>query len=375
MKHFLSNLVLLVSAVVVGLGLMEFATRVFFDPVDFLLPKLVVDSFLGHKIEPGSGGHDDWGFRNKTRPEAADIVAIGDSMTYGIAATSDGAWPSQLQQLSGKTVYNLALGGYGPIQYLHLLRTKAKSLRPSVVIVGLYFGNDLVDAYSAVYSNENWAKYRTASHVGGTKENVNLRPETERTVLRKIRDFLSQRSLLYRVVTQSPIFNFVRQAEVSEKVSQSTENFIYEGPAGFGTLQSPAHVVTWMSEDDPSVIEGLRITELVLKEMQEFASSNDIQLYVMMIPTNEFVFFDHVRNELTQEQLNTYEGMVLNETRLRMDIEQSLKRNGIRTIDVYPELKAAIDNGKDIFPFNDGHPNSSGYAVIAEKIYSLLEKL
>jgi len=199
MKHFISNIALTVGAIVVGLGLMEFATRVFFDPVDFLLPRLVADSFLGHKIEPGSGGHDEWGFRNKVRPEAAEIVAIGDSMTYGIAATSDGAWPSQLQQLSGKTVYNLALGGYGPIQYLHLLRTKAKSLRPSIVIVGLYFGNDFVDTYNAVYSNEFWAKYRSASYVGGTKENVNLRPETKKTVAKRVRDFLSERSMLYRL--------------------------------------------------------------------------------------------------------------------------------------------------------------------------------
>jgi len=130
-----------------------------------------------------------------------------------------------------------------------------------------------------------------------------------------------------------------------------------------------------MSEDDPIVTEGRRITELVLTEMQQFASGNGIQLYVMMIPTKEFVFFDHVKNELTQQQLNTYEAMVLDETRLRAEIEKSLERDSIRTIDVYPELKVAVDSDREIYPFNDGHPNSAGYAVIAEKVYSLLEKL
>lgn len=374
MKHFISNIALTVGAIVVGLGLMEFATRVFFDPVDFLLPRLVADNFLGHKIEPGSGGHDDWGFRNKIRPEAADIVAVGDSMTYGIAATSDGAWPSQLQQLSGKTVYNLALGGYGPIQYLHLLRTKAKSLRPSIVIVGLYFGNDFVDAYSAVYSNENWAMYRRDSQVVGTEENVDILPEAKQTFGKRVRNFLSERSMLYRVITQLPIFDFVRRAEVSARVNQSKDSFVYENRAGLRTLLSPARVLKWMAENDPRVTEGLHITELLLRDMQEFSHNNGIRLIVLMIPTKEFVYFHKARNGMSQGQRNQYVEMEFNEARLRNAIERILQVDGVEAIDLYPELRAAAYNNKEIYPFNDGHPNSAGYAIIAEKIHAVLEK-
>ena len=44
-----------------------------------------------------------------------------------------------LAKLSGESVYNMSLGGYGPIQYLYLLQNLAVKLRPKTVIVGFYF--------------------------------------------------------------------------------------------------------------------------------------------------------------------------------------------------------------------------------------------
>ena len=38
------------------------------------------------EVRGHSGGHDAWGFRNIRTPESAEIVCIGDSMTYGQAA-------------------------------------------------------------------------------------------------------------------------------------------------------------------------------------------------------------------------------------------------------------------------------------------------
>ncbi len=47
-----------------------------------------------------------------------------------------------LSRLTGKNVYNLALGGYGPNQYYYLLQTKAFGLKPATIIGGLYMGED-----------------------------------------------------------------------------------------------------------------------------------------------------------------------------------------------------------------------------------------
>ena len=87
-------------------------------------------------------------FRNARRPETADIVCIGDSMTYGVIVPASESWPVILAKLSGESVYNMGLGGYGPIQYLYLLQNLAVKLRPRTVIVGFYFGNDFFDVYT-----------------------------------------------------------------------------------------------------------------------------------------------------------------------------------------------------------------------------------
>jgi hypothetical protein len=110
-----------------------------------LQPVMIKDPKLGQKIKPNSGGHDAWGFRNKTIPDKFDIIIIGDSQTYGVSAIAKLSYPSQLNNMTEDTVYNMGIGGYGAYQYKYLLKEKALKLNPKTVIVGFYFGNDLYD--------------------------------------------------------------------------------------------------------------------------------------------------------------------------------------------------------------------------------------
>src|SRR5262249_21309281 len=122
----LANLVLLVLSTVGAILLAEFGLRFTVNPGDFLHATLIDDPVLGHRIQPLTTGHDGLGYRNIVVPERADIVAIGDSQTYGVGAPRDSSWPYQLSQLLGENVYNMAVGGYGPLQYLYLTQTTAK---------------------------------------------------------------------------------------------------------------------------------------------------------------------------------------------------------------------------------------------------------
>ena len=47
-------------------------------------------------------GFDQWGFRNREVPETADIVAVGDSHTYGNTARMVDSWPFVLGTLTGQ---------------------------------------------------------------------------------------------------------------------------------------------------------------------------------------------------------------------------------------------------------------------------------
>jgi len=92
----------------------RFGTVVF--PTTYLASELP-DPQLIYRGNPKFPEHDSNGFRNDSVPKTADIVAIGDSQTYGNGVSPDEAWPRVLARLSFCRVYSMALGGYGPLQY------------------------------------------------------------------------------------------------------------------------------------------------------------------------------------------------------------------------------------------------------------------
>jgi hypothetical protein len=69
-------------------------------------------------------------------------------------------WPKVLARLTGKNVYNLAMGGYGPNQYYHLLQTKASGLKLAPIICSLYMGEDFDNAYRITYGLNYWPSLR-----------------------------------------------------------------------------------------------------------------------------------------------------------------------------------------------------------------------
>src|SRR6267143_427695 len=138
------NVSLLVSLAAVEAGLRLLEKRRLGDHA--IEQKLVPDPELGNRLAPNIVGLDSNGFRNDVVPTRADIVAIGDSQTWGVNADRQDAWPQQLAKLSGRSVYNMSLGGYGPVQYW-VLTDRAQKFSPRIIIVGLYFGNDFYDTY------------------------------------------------------------------------------------------------------------------------------------------------------------------------------------------------------------------------------------
>src|SRR4029077_4374295 len=137
------NVCILALSLGIGLLFCEFLSRVILHSADFLSIDTVNDNVLGMIPAPATrAGYDAWGFRNRQVPEHADIVAVGDSHTYGNTARMEDSWPIVLGHLTGRTAYNMGMGGYGPNQYFYLLKTRALSLKPKLIICGLWVGDD-----------------------------------------------------------------------------------------------------------------------------------------------------------------------------------------------------------------------------------------
>lgn len=96
-------------------------------------------------INAAATGHtwDENGFSNKAGMRSADIVVVGDS--YMEDGTDDGdPFPRRLEtKLGGVTVANLATAGYGPNQYVEVLKRYGIAKKPKYVLMGFFEGNDV----------------------------------------------------------------------------------------------------------------------------------------------------------------------------------------------------------------------------------------
>ncbi len=73
------------------------------------------------------------------RPGVQRVIAVGDSLTWGLGVHGPEAWPAQLMgQLADTEVYNLGMCGYDAEQGVSLITTKLQAWQPDLVIFGHY---------------------------------------------------------------------------------------------------------------------------------------------------------------------------------------------------------------------------------------------
>lgn len=359
----LKNLVILGISCLVSVFLAETAARLVFDPVDYLAVETVPDPVLNHRIAPGASGHDDWGYRNKGIPASAEVLAIGDSMTYGIMAKSYEAWPAQLQKITGKTTYNAALGGYGPLHYLHILKTRAPELSPKQVIVMIYPGNDLMDTYNLAYSNDYWSDYRAEANTEELDSGLFLPTPRRESLVRRLRNWLAQNSVLYRLLTQTSLFDGVRQRE---NLDSSTTNFSFDH-LGTTVVLDPVRRLGFANVEDPRIREAIGMTGRVIAEMADYAAGNGIELGVALMPVREHVFFGLIGDGLDGADARAMRE--LNDSLLRIEaaLTDAVEKAGVPYLNLRPVMQSALKDA-NIYPPTDGHPNALGYGIVAKAL-------
>ncbi len=87
-------------------------------------------------------GHYDEEFTPK-REGVPLVVCIGDSFSAGIVPHYFHYTTALERLVPTLRVYNMGLPSLGPAEYLHLLRTEAMPLRPDLVMIGVFVGNDI----------------------------------------------------------------------------------------------------------------------------------------------------------------------------------------------------------------------------------------
>jgi hypothetical protein len=367
-KKAIAAFTLVVVSAIVGLLLCEFGSRLILNPADYFSVEMVPDTALGAFPSPAARtGFDAWGFRNRKVPDTSDIVAIGDSHTYGNTATMEDSWPYVVGRLTGRHVYNMGMGGYGPNQYFYLLKNKALGLKPRVIICGLYMGDDFENAYSITYGLDYWTSLRKQPaqkvdfNIWGTQPTVSWD--------KNVRVWLSRHSVIYQLVFHGPIMGLL-QGEYQIKNASA----LYPGEAVTLNLPEkqvleafrPKGLLLRLDQQSEPVQEGMRITFELLKEMKEICDQQQIRFVVVVIPTKEQVFSEYLEHNPKLLMSNVLDSLIANERVARDRTFQFLTGAGIDYVDTLPALKGAIEQKLYARTAADMHPNKNGYAVIAK---------
>jgi hypothetical protein len=367
-----ANALLLVVSLGSGLLISEIGARLVLNPADYLSVNTVADDVLGIRVLPGTAGFDEWGFRNSGVPSKADVVAVGDSHTYGTNAPMADAWPAVVAGETGLGVYNLGLGGYGPNQYYEVLRTRALKLQPKWVVCAIYMGDDFENAFLMTYGKEHWASLRA----GGWKADANIweAPPTG-TLSQRLRLWLSQHSVVYRVVVHGPVLGSLKgaiQIGRAAGASDPATTTLVDDKAGIQEAFRPASINSRVNPHSPQVREGMRITFELLRRMNDLSREHGAQFVVVVIPTKETVFAEYLLRDPATPLRDVVDDLVNNERSATDELIGFLDGAGIPHVQALSALRRRVSEHLYTRSDRDMHPGSKGYHVIGEVVAEFL---
>lgn len=357
------------------------------------------DERLRLRGNPALPEHDRLGFRNTTVPTKVDIVTIGDSNTYGDECRPDEAWPIVLSRLSRVSVYNMGSGGWGPIQFREVLPS-ALEFSPKLVIICIYFGNDLLDSYNMAYNYPLGAdlqninkKYEfltleeqkplsTLWNKMLSYKNETSLPTSSPGMIKKLVKEVSSRSQLAALIralrlvllqrdqygARNAMVNDMQQREKQWAYWKSVVSkhpdilSIYEG-GDVRTVLTIPRMLALMS--DLRCYEGVQVLFRALKNIMDHCERTNTELLITLLPTKDLVFSSF----LNTAEYGGLQELVNHETKVRNQVIEYLGQNDIHFVDSLPALCELIRKGKNpYFESDNTHINALGQIAIAETV-------
>jgi lysophospholipase L1-like esterase len=363
--------------------------------------------------------------------QRAEIVAIGDSQTYGRGATLEASWPHQLEMKTGQTVYNMAWGGWGPVEYAFIVE-EARQLSPKLVVIGLYTA-DIADAFLAVYLRGRRPEWRQplpedplrglvdagflADQEARRRSILEVFPRAARSeppdlayreppfvpldavappspstgghALRLMdASAYMQRWLTYhwrpyyrwrQQLAGSPSGPLRRRLGTSAKADKGTSQPVDAVASALSPrwMRRSLQVEARMPSVDfrsPIATEGFGITVAALEEIRDRLRGDGTRLLVLLIPTRELVLLPLLRDAQGPALDEVYAEYCRWEEAARECLRAALEARRVEVADPLPALRASMARGRIPYPLKgDGHPNVLGYGLLAKAVREAME--
>ena len=290
---------------------------------------------------------DGYGFRNtEPWPETADIVAVGDSLTFGLGVAEEQTWPAIIAQAMPQShMINLGLIGAGPQQYLRVYETFGAKLHPKLLLVGLFLRNDFWDADMF----DRWLR-------SGARGNYLVwrdfgRPQS----VRGIKSTLRWKG--YLLLRRSYLYNLLHEVWKDVKRQRLSEPKIFQFAEGTRLQLLPSDLASETVGAQPDRPEFQFVLQ-ALQRIHSIATENGTHPLMVLQPSKEEVYLP-----LLGEAPPDPGG----------PLRQALDELGIEYLDLTAAFRRRAAAGEQLFFEVDGHPNARGYALIAELVLSHLK--
>ena len=336
------------------------------------LKQYKISNFRGDKYSPVyhtavppltiSGSTDTDGFSHNSRTGSSDVIVIGDSyIAFGLNEAD--SFGSRLERLSGLTVANLGIGGYGPFQYLEVLKRYGLRRKPKYAFFSFFEGNDISDIRNYLLW-KNGAPYNALP--------IGYRSSSNHFIVRRY--FLALTDIVSYLGENL-------KKKMAQLVSNNNSQYSREGEIhpdlALLHLGNENHKALFfykmkVNKDFLNSEEGVELRK-ILMEFKSVCIKNAIIPIVLYIPIAAHIYAEYSTNESGVNWLQIRGEQIAAKAKMENAMIHLVQELHTPFIDLVPAFEAAAKDGKLLYYPFDSHWNSEGRAVAAAYVADILK--
>jgi hypothetical protein len=260
---------------------------------------------------------------------------------------------------------------------------RALSLKPKLILVATYLGNDLFDAYEMVVNRKQCAELLTTQTSESTQparvqaaiEPSKLPDDTKVSLNSWPHFFWNHSKLLGLVRPFKDVLHVDHVNYFYQKWIAKNSHFIFYAKDSIQTTFDVLARLPGIDDSRPYVSQGFELTLAAISQMYKRARENQVSFGVVIIPTKESVFSPFFRSHL-QKNSDVFQRIVDSEARYEGLLQRFLEENSIHAFFAKAPLQKLVSEG--ISPYRvsaDGHLNRFGQEIIATGIFGWIDQI
>jgi lysophospholipase L1-like esterase len=351
---FTSSAALLCAVIIVEFGLFEagFRLKGGTEAAPEFQRLFTPDASIGYRLKPGAAARfttadfdtritiNQAGVRDREvgpkAPGERRIVVLGDSLVMAVQVPLEQTFTAQLERRLNRgagthgsyRVINAGVQGYGPVEEYLFHRDVTSALRPDIVILGLYPGNDAVEAASAAGRLRDAGERREATRLSAMDRFTQWRR-------RQIRRSIVLQVARLRVMTLA-------------------------GRLGWRPEIDPP-LRTYLADAPPEIERGLSVTRDAVSRLAALTASEEARLVVVLLPAR-FQIDDGDYGRL--KEIVARSGKVLVRDLATARFKAALAGLDVPVFDALPELREAARES-DVYMQSTAHFTPFGHQALA----------